>query len=545
MFEIPLLNPLRVIDTSEINFGFDGNFAASQVLSYQNPKCYFQKWQRSDSLKLQVLSDYVLSDVSFVNVETGAIVATGVFAVVPTLIVGYTFSVYQMDFAMNQLPEGRYVGQFSYTDGDGDFHALETEGICVKDVQENTLLIKYTNSENNYDVIFDTKIEFQFRVEAAIKDFDPKNNRVVYNDQRYNVTQLSATPYRAFKLFIGFKYGVPEWVVDKINRIQSVDQVSYNNVPYQVVDGAEFEVTRNDDNNFMGASIDLQPVDNNFKKYVTKPNNSNEFIPMQKVLNYDGQSSDLGIAGKFKFKSLLEYISVEKRTPDPYTLLVGTTPGGNEIATFVVDEPENVLSIYWLFAGITNVYLTGIAGSDSDISLVYKQLDEPPVAIPTIPAGGNEGKGSTKVYTEVTPGDLAIHWNLATGLGNPNTAYTGWAWADGRNGTVDRSKRVPIMMDESDPNYNLAKLSTNIGSASITLTKGQLPAVGLGITVNHAGNHEWRVSGGTGQPLTGVGGAGVPSDPSQAGHTENMGNGDAIDITPAGVISLWIQKIVD
>ena len=52
MFDIALLNPMRFIDINDINYGFDGNFAIDRLLSYQDAKCYFQKWQRSLAIYL-------------------------------------------------------------------------------------------------------------------------------------------------------------------------------------------------------------------------------------------------------------------------------------------------------------------------------------------------------------------------------------------------------------------------------------------------------------------------------------------------------------
>lgn len=552
MFKISLLNSLKWVDTANINNGFDGDFAINQILSYQNPKCYFQKWQQSDTLRQQILSDYVPTDLLIRDFRTNKIVSTSVWQEQPTIVIGQTFKVYEISFLMN-FPEGKYYAEFSYNDGLIN-HPMLSEPLHIKQTWENTLLIKYKNSVNDKDVIFDTGIEFQFRVEGAVKYDAPGNSRNVYDDQDINPTLLSATPFRKFKLFIGFKYGVPFWVQDKVNIIISINQVRYNNVFYQTPADSEWEAEKDDTNAFIGSSISLYPTDNNFTKYTTTPTNEdNEFTPMQKVLPYSGISADFGIAGKFKYRSLLEHICIIKRTAPAFVLKIGTTNGGIEIGEFTVNDFENTFTIEHLFSGTFTVYLTGINGADIDLDVIYKQLDEKPMPITPVDGGGtDEGKGSTKVYTEIDEGDLSIHWDTNTGLGRANTAWDGWAWMDGRNGMPDWSKRVPVMLDETDVDWDLTKFGSEIGSDQISIQKANLPAVGLSVFTNSLGipgdipgadSTMARVRNSNGQSINYeiVKGVGEPN----IGRTAKMGSGTAITFVPKGIISIWVGKKTD
>jgi len=553
MFKIALLNSLKWVDTANINNSFDGDFAINQLLSYQDPKCYFQKWQKSDTIRQQVLSDYAPTALLLREFNTNKIVSSIDWQPQPTMIIGQTFKVYELSFILN-FNEGKYYAEFSYDDST-IVHRMVSEPFHIKTKWDNTVLLKYKNSENDKDVIFDTGIEFQFRVEGAVRYNGPGNKRNVYNDQDINPTLLSATSYRRFKLFIGYKYGVPFWVQDKINTIITVNQVSYNNVFYQTPAEAEWEDEKNDANDFIGASIEVYPTDNNFSKYTTTPvNEDNEFTPMQKVLPYTGISADFGIAGKFKYRSLLEHICIIKRTAPEFVLKVGTTNGGEEIGQFTVDDFENTFTIEHLFSGTATVYLSGIDGADIDLDVIYKQLDEKPVPItPVDGVGTKEGKGTTKVYTEMEAGDLAIHWDTNTGLGRANTAWDGWAWMDGRNGMPDWTKRVPLMLDESDPNWDLTKLGTEIGSDKITITKANLPAEGLNIFAGSVGGSGGDIPGANDSVARArsVGSQNLNyeivkgSVGATLGKTSNMGSGVAIDHVTNGIISIWVGKKID
>jgi len=483
MFNIAILNPLRFIDTSNINNSFDGNFAVDQVLSYQNPKCYFQKWQVSDVLRLQIVSDFEPTDLLFRDIVTDAIIGTASWSEKPTVIVGQTFKVYELEFEFITLPVGKYYTEFSYTDENDDEHLIMSEPICVSQTQENTLLLQYKNSVNDLDVIFETGIVFNFRVESAIKDYSPGNNRAIYVDQSVNSTLLSATPFRKFKFYLGYRVGLPPWVIDKVNFIQSVDQVKYNNIYYQIVEGSDYEISTNDDNSFAGASIDIQPANNNFTKYKTVPSEDedNIFYPMAQRSDHFNKSDNFNVPGVFKSASLLEQILITKRGPaGDLTVKFGVTPGGDEIGEFDVDDAKFIQTVPYWFTGTTIVYVTGLDGPDVDVDIqfIYLQTDVDPVSIGNNPNPApviNLGKNATIMYVETFPGEFDLDFDIATGLGRENTKWVGWVIADGRNGSTNYTGLAPVGVDPTDPNLNEAKKV--FGEKTHTLTQDELPVV--------------------------------------------------------------------
>lgn len=475
-FKISPANPMKFVDITSIDDSFNGDFAIKQVLSYQNPKCYFQKWELSDVLRLQILSDFVPTDLVFKDINTDLPSGTSSWAEVESLVTGQTFKIYELEYDFVTLSTGKYYAEFSYI-GDGSvIHTLISEPIFIQAVHENTMLLSYTNSENNFDIIFETAIVLNFRVESAIKDYKPKNDRSVYTDQKQNPTQLSAVPYRLLKFYVGFKYGVPEWVFDKINWIQSVDQVQYNGIYYQVISGADYETETNEDNSFLGGSIDIQPVNNNFSKYNTEPTDpTNSFTPMQKVIPYYNVSADFTVGGFFNAFSILEKLCIKKRSPGVIAIKVGTTSGGSQIGEFEVDDNNFTQTIEWIFNSTTTVYITGLSGADCDIFIIYKQLDEPPIDLGS--GSGTTppllGIGAVIMYEELNPGDLDLDFNTVTGIGRANTNWFGWVICDGRNGSLNWKGRTPVAQDLNDP--ELSVLGTLGGEKKHLLTVPELP----------------------------------------------------------------------
>lgn len=534
-----LLLPLRLIDNNNINNSFDGDYAFRQLEDWQNPKCYFQKWQTRDTLKLQLISDTPLNDLLILNLD-GTTADTVPWTVNALALPSYpTFSIYEIDYPIANLSEGRYVIQQDQ---------FEAEGIDVAVKWDNTILITYKNDANNYSVVFSTGIEFQFRIEGWIGNYQPKRDSEIYNDQTRNLTQLSAISYRQFSLYIGYKWGVPVWALDKVNLISQCDDVKINNVPYQPIQDAEFEIENNTDNNFTGGFIDIEQKFNNFIKYETAgslPNQS--YQPVLTVTPYPNVGSNFNVTGLFKFASVLQLICIYRISANPITVKFGITPNGNEIGEMLLSDFENTLLVDYAFGSATTVYVSGIgSGDDITIYLAWYQLDALPIPINGggTPAADNLGKGFVGIYIEAEPGDFLLNWDMATGLGKANTKWTKWCIL-GSNGTLPDTDNVyfrHIGFDNIIDNY--LTLNTIVGTNQRVIPRSALPAEGVNIRVSQASNNAWKTTTGSGKPITNVGGVGF-NDAIQIGTTDNLGTATPMDITPKTVISLYIFKLQD
>jgi hypothetical protein len=163
VFEIAPANPLKFIEPNTNRF--DGTAAIDLINSFQEDRCYFQKWQRTDTSRLQILSDF--SDITFeiIDLITGATALSVDPIDMESSIVGQSFKVYEFPLTFSLLEEGLYVGKISYT---GEFQRIElySEPMDVREHHEETILISYKNSENNFSIVFDTDITFHLRVEG-------------------------------------------------------------------------------------------------------------------------------------------------------------------------------------------------------------------------------------------------------------------------------------------------------------------------------------------------------------------------------------------
>jgi len=537
-----LINPLRWINTSDLNKSFDGDFAKNQLQWYQSKRCYFQPFETGDRLRQQVIADTAPEDLKIVDCFTNQVIVSIPFALVPTVVLPETptFSIYELDYSFAGLAIGRYYASLE------DFTSQPFE-IAAEHI--NTTLIKYKHSDNDYDVVFDTGIEFQLRVESLVDYDSPKANRDVYYDQPHNSTQLNSVTFRNFKLYLGFQWGLPQWMFDKVAHILGCDQVTYDDIAYQVAPDAEFEAEKNNDNNWMGGSIDVQPVDNNFIKYITSgvvPPPS--FKPMQKVVKLTSISGDQTVSNVFKVDSFLRQVTVYKTGAD-YTLRIGTSIGGNEIGEWLIDDNTGAnFEVTYPFDSTTNVYLSGVGLNADRLYLVYDQLDEPDIPLTPQAAQDGELKNSMKFWLG-TLSEINDTWDDATGLGKANTGWEKWTWA-GFNGTPSFEGKVPIGLPYSD----LSLIGSEIGNADnlTTIAKANLPAEGLFTIASEVNN----IAGQTPTNDSQVAGAGLnggtlayqlrkANGPATVGLTSNMGSGVAMNITPDGRYVIPIIKLVD
>ena len=399
-------------------------------------------------------------------------------------------------------------------------------------------------------MIFDNQYKGIFRVEAAILNYKPASDDVIYNDQDRNASTIYSLPYDQYKFFLGSSEGLPDWVIRRVNRMFSFNILTLDGVYYNKLDGAKFEEKRESNfYPFSGQAIDIMPVENGFQEKI----NTDSLIPIdenmiqyQKVIKYLANSADITVTGKLKNLCLLARISIINRSGIDLPINVSTTSTGSE------DDINIDLTVF----GITQTFvfnqlfhedkglnITGLNTYDCDVIIEY--IDYTATASGTPNAYSALGKGATVIYTELLPGYYDIDFDFATGLGRIDTEWEGWAIADGRNGTKDFGALIPIGYKDGDADFGT--LDNELGSIEKTLTIGNLPSHdhvthGKGaISGNYfLSNDNAAYSDGGGADLFGRK-FGRPDTDIRTGDT---GSGDPVDVLNPVKVSLWVVKIV-
>ena len=179
MIQIANLNPIRLRDQHDF--------------MYQND-CHFQKWQSGDMINIQFMADEVFT-VDIFSFEFGYKVLSVPIYQQQTNLIDVDFNVYEISFSVNDLPDfGKYFFRIKNSDG----ILFDSHPFVYGPYFENTILLRYYNSENDFNIIFETGIEFYLRVEGAVHNYSPKIDGDIYFDQKYDPTMLTSESYKTF-----------------------------------------------------------------------------------------------------------------------------------------------------------------------------------------------------------------------------------------------------------------------------------------------------------------------------------------------------------
>jgi hypothetical protein len=270
--KIPKINPIRLLDINDQIH----RFFVDSIPSHEEFKRYCQKVQRSD-----VLNCLVASDSTAEIYPTGELldchgnhVADITMNYVGTAISGYDWWSFSADFV--SIIDGIYYFYIYWlpadpSDGTAKLYEFISEPVWVKNLWENTILFSYYNTDTDFDFIFSdlgTPGDFicSVRVEGGWPSdgFSPKSKDELYIDEEYVPVQLSSKPFNTQKIIFGGSYGIPNWLIDIINRGLSCDHTYIDLLQVVKAEGAKLERSGEKLYPMAAWSLELMESDYNF-----------------------------------------------------------------------------------------------------------------------------------------------------------------------------------------------------------------------------------------------------------------------------------------
>ena len=246
----PTVNAIEMIQLGN-PFWFD------QVPYFEVKRPYYQKANIGEAFYFQFQCQY--AHLSGTDVKVSIVKYTG--KEFQTIVSGITWNPvtslaypgyknYEITGNWAVTVEGIYFLKVDvvYIYGDGaPIISLISEPIKLKYSHKNTLLLTYRNSlYNDFDVIFSSTYFasgglMYLRVDGGLKSggFTPGGIYKSYDDLNGNPTQLRGTPQNAFKFSFGSSIGVPNYQIDIINRILSLEEFYIDGTQYQLNNGAK------------------------------------------------------------------------------------------------------------------------------------------------------------------------------------------------------------------------------------------------------------------------------------------------------------------
>jgi hypothetical protein len=277
----------------------------------------------------------------------------------------------------------------------------------------------------------------------------------------------------------------------------------------------------------------------------------------QKILSFLNGNTDITIPTTFRNFSCLYDIILINNSGGDIDFKVGTSSGGNQLMEVTVPAGVYQINLRKVFQAPTTLFLSGLAGKNYSIILVYFQYDESPATPPTgDPAAFRWPRCFKGMFEPLNDTDLDANWDFLTGFGKPGTAYANCA-ISGTEGTEDMAGYYAVGAQVGTDSLRPA---TTFGSDSgaIAITEANIPKFRLKMfsdsnptgnlrpdadgsktvtwTSNHtSGNQDYDMKSGD-----------INVQPT-LGHTSSFGQDtpDTIDIRPKSKVVLYFVAITD
>lgn len=341
IFNIPQLNPTKFYQLSDVfntgSYGstsyktfnaninqqhIDQDFFGRNIASYFTKTGFFQPFQTGDVLSAQWtgVEEYG-SPATFTYkmhiVDCSGVIVKSVTCSKRTPVLPTGAQIWYYNVPLWDVPEGKYVVMIHKPNNgfSPDFFVI-TEGLDIKHYHPNTVQIQYTHSTNAYGMFFEDYQLFTIRLHGHLQ-LTPEADLNTYDDQTKNLTLLSGTPYRTWKLTIGNNgKEIPPYLADIINRITLCDTIYVNDVKMTRPEGSKIDIDQVEKSPLLEIGIDMREYNNDSDLVVSSyppiflmdaPTSEMFYIPSIKVT-----AAVSGVDVKRYFssvKNLLDYLN--------------------------------------------------------------------------------------------------------------------------------------------------------------------------------------------------------------------------------------------
>jgi hypothetical protein len=251
----------RPVPSGKNQFFMGEDWYVNQIPSWYSKSKYSQPYQKSDNVYIQLQSNMGVHNISLVSCSTKLAQKAATFTQITTIPTPAPMprNYFEVLIQLADVPEGEYY--FLIKSGTGNTIITHvSEPISIKLQHIETVQVQYKGAGDDLDVWFDGSQIFTLRVEGRLNTYAPGAVFKTYQDQILNTVQLSSVPYDQYKFTVGGSFGIPNWMLKKLNALLSYDTVIVEGLQIVKADGSKFDVTRVDRYGLIGASIDVQPA---------------------------------------------------------------------------------------------------------------------------------------------------------------------------------------------------------------------------------------------------------------------------------------------
>ena len=172
------------------------------------------------------------------------------------------YNVYESVLNMNDVPEGEYYVRIAALDDLENEAFAISEPIDLKEEHVDTLLLRYRNTDNAFDLTWTTGYIGMMRIPAVLFEESTGGTRSVSRNADYSLQKINAKKTHVITLNV---YMVPPWMHTKLGVIFDLDNWSINGVQYQTDEDYE-KPKYIEQFKLANSSIDIEEL-NFFRKY--------------------------------------------------------------------------------------------------------------------------------------------------------------------------------------------------------------------------------------------------------------------------------------
>ena len=356
IFYKPILAPLRGFwqsdklqsDSGTVNYKafnpsfnsrpFDEDFAVRLKRFYEESFTYVRPMQQCD-----IVRDFFYgSDTTAAHYTARLLNSKGGVVVGKTVTVTQQsgtyngYKAYTIEFVTWDLPEGVYFVQYKHNSGT-EITYMICEPFDLKQIHQNTVRIDYRNSYNDQDIVwFTDSFEFQIRLKGVVTKLAPNSKFTTYDDQPNNSSMVSGIPQRDFELLF---IQLPEWEVDKLDRVFISDSTKIDGKAYTRESGSKLEPkTGSELNPLKDYLLKLREAENSvsvshnaqIKRLCDMPQTQYFWVERMMI---EGSYTTIrqGFKGKRNF---LDYLNTNQNTDDGYW----SEDAGGKLAFYANDD---------------------------------------------------------------------------------------------------------------------------------------------------------------------------------------------------------------
>jgi hypothetical protein len=282
------LNPVKFHENDPVTLPqylskfFDEFPFLETIEAWEQYQPFCQTFQTTDSIKIQVQSNYAPLTIQVIN-SRGRVFDTIILDQIAQNELEPGMFIYECEIPLTDYEDGQYF--LKMLCGSGPLQTLISEPLFIAESHENSILLQYKSTGYYGEIIHDTGYYPSIRVLGKIKYKQPASKDTYYEDQVLNMTLLNSGPYRLYDLILSSSFGIPNYLIDKLNWILGCKTILIDGRQFTKNEGAKLEEKAIEDYPLRGWSIEMRESRNSGKK--TFDNDGINYGPDSFVVSVD------------------------------------------------------------------------------------------------------------------------------------------------------------------------------------------------------------------------------------------------------------------